>query len=102
MTDTAKAGWGCLTTIVITPLAIFLRAWALCVLWRWFLVPIGLPVLTYEQASGISIIFGFLCPQPPPINGQESGAEKWVRAIIVAFVLPLVSVGMGAFVRWLL
>jgi len=100
MTQAQKTGYGCLGSIALFPVSIFLRAWALCTLWLWFLVPMGLSPLSYETAAGISCIVSFLCP----ISSLRQSEEKpsWGKAYLQMLLQPLIAVMAGAFVRWLL
>ena len=58
-----------------------LDGWALSVLWGWFLVPtLGLPDLSFIQATGIAIIVEFLTYQH--IDTQPRDADKKTKLIV--------------------
>jgi hypothetical protein len=81
-----------ITTIIATPFAIALigllviqQAWAISVLWGWFLVPLGLPAIGIATAIGISAILSALHQ-----SRKSPGDEGWK------------SVGKAALKPWFL
>lgn len=59
MTDKEADAIGTLIALVCLPFLFFAEGWVLSWLWFWFLVPMGLPVVSWAQAYGIAI-FGWL------------------------------------------
>jgi predicted phage tail protein len=59
-------------TIAFVVASILFRAWALTVLWAWFLVPLGMVALSISSAIGISIIVGMFTQH----LAKESKDEK--------------------------
>lgn len=59
----------CLT---VTALAL-MRGWGISLLWNWFLVPLGLPVLGVVHAIGIGLTIAILTHNP---DGKEDDRES--------------------------
>lgn len=68
-----------------------IRAWAFCKIWAWFLVPVGLPDVTYLTAIGVSLLVGLVAPGSKK-KGEGPGLGE---AVAVGVVTPLLIVGMG-------
>ena len=65
--------------------------WALSVLWKWFILPLGAPQLSIGSAIGLSIVVGFLTAKP-----QDSKKEvDWTTVVPSALLSPLIAVGIG-------
>lgn len=90
-----KELFGCLGmftgAVALSIIHVILNAWALSVLWRWFIAPFSLPTLTIAQAAGISVIFNFLIREA--VNVDED--INWYKIIAKAIVPPIISVGIG-------
>lgn len=72
-----------ITAIVATPFAIALvvllaiqQAWAISVLWGWFIVPLGLPAIGIAAAVGVSVTVSALRGR----RGRSSDDGKWALA----------------------
>lgn len=85
-----------ITAIALTPLAIALvvllviqQAWAISVLWGWFIVPLGLPVIGTAAAVGISVTVSV-------IRGRRKGPDEegW-RAITMSALQPWFCLAIG-------
>ena len=79
------------------------RGYVLSTLWGWFVVPLfGLPKLAIAPAIGLSLVVGFLTYQTPPDveERKRDGVDKWVRIVVLAALLPALSLGMGWIVHW--
>jgi len=72
-------------TLVVPPymaLVYFLHAWVVCSLWGWFVVPFGLPALTYYHAVGISLLVGVL---------SDNGIKAINPDKLFVFLYPLIN-----------
>jgi hypothetical protein len=80
--------------------AMLLRAWALRILWGWFVVGyFSLPALTYVEAMGLAIVVGMF--KSTHVNKtQEGETAHWGAALIDMFSGPLLAVGTGWLVRY--
>lgn len=72
--------------------ASILNGWALVQLWGWFMVPLGLPVLSLPWAIGIAVVVSFLTNHNEPRKSDDVDVGK---AIGHAFLRPVISVGVG-------
>lgn len=80
--------------------SIFLRAWALTVLWGWFIVPtFHIAPITMTVAMGASVIIGlFRVAEYKALEETTDPLEKRKRYTHVAsqwLLVPLMSVAMG-------
>lgn len=44
----------------------FIRIYTIWLLWEWFLVPLGLPMVSYLHIIGLSMVIGMLFPSSKP------------------------------------
>ena len=91
---------GCIGLLVLAvaliALATVLNAWALKVLWGWFVAPVfELPNLGLFEAMGLSCIVSFLIASTKQDEEDEKEASAWVKAFTLAVIRPLLAVGMG-------
>lgn len=42
----------------------FAEAWLVATLWRWFLVPLGIPAIGNAHALGLSVLVSFIAKSP--------------------------------------
>lgn len=92
----------CLGYLLLLPLNMILRGYALCALWAWFIVPqFEVKPLTIPIALGISILAAMLTKN---INLDDKKTEEqtdqkrltgFVQSAFVAILLPLMSLGGG-------
>ena len=78
---------GFVALLIITSV---LNGWALSILWLWFLVPFGLPVLSIPQAIGIAMVVNYLTYQYIKNNDKD-----WGTALVAALARPFVALGIG-------
>lgn len=85
-----------ITTIVATPFAIALvvllaiqQAWAISILWGWFIVPLGVPAIGIAAAVGVSVTVSAL-------RGRRKGPddEGW-KALAKAALQPWFCLAVG-------
>lgn len=92
------AAVGLLVTLIV-PLAL-LRGWALAHLWSWFVVPLGVPVVGYVHAFGLSLVWSFFEGAKKP--SEDQGWIIILRSAITGVATSLLTVGAGWIVRqWL-
>jgi hypothetical protein len=73
------------------------EGWVLSTLWRWFLVPMGAPVISTVQAVGIDLCLTVpligLFPMGQPTDTHEQKVAQlglfWGRRLVVLMVLGL-------------
>jgi hypothetical protein len=83
--------------IILVPLSIIMHGWVSSIMWGWFIVPLfGLPVLTIPYAIGISAVAAlFKGNSSTNKDDNKSATTKFLEALFVAFVSPLISLGFG-------
>lgn len=53
--------------------------WCLHVVWGWHLVPLGLPALTWAQATAACLIAGFMTRRFPQDSDRVEPPKEWKR-----------------------
>lgn len=82
-----------ITALVVWGVAIPLRAWALKVLWGWFVVPLGVVAIGKAHALGISSLFALLAVGQLRDYRDE---DDWkMNHYGVPIVAPLTSLLLG-------
>jgi hypothetical protein len=75
------------TILTLCGVAMFLRAFALATLWRWFAVPLGLPAIGWAHAYGFGLLVNLAAASAKAIKDRDiadaaaesrdaTGAEK--------------------------
>jgi len=87
-----------LLAIPIMLLLIIYHAWVISILWLWFAVPIGLPVLTTYQVAGLYLIksMAFNTWQPK----TRTDAEK-KKDFLLALLGPIFILMIAYIFKWL-
>ena len=88
--------------IVLVVPELFLDAWIVMLLWRWFVVPIlNLPALGYLQAMGISLVIGYLTYHGSAARKKEdqpSPEDMIIHWLVYSVLLRLYTL----FIGWIL
>jgi hypothetical protein len=95
-----EAAVGCITAIPVAILAFVVKAWALVILWGWFITPTWhVDAPTKTVALGLSILWGTLTHDPGAARKDTDDESYWTTytAILVG---PVVSVGLGWLVKY--
>lgn len=72
-----------------------LRGWAIALLWRWFVTPLGVAALSIAHAIGIScLMLMFATITKPPDDEDE--IERLCFDTSAAVIVPLLAVAVGA------
>ena len=80
--------------LVTLPIAFFLNALTFQMLWKWFLVPIGVPALGLGAAAGVSMLIGYSTHHFDQARLTASDEQK--LALIVYQVLhPIIALCVG-------
>ena len=92
--------FGAIAAIVgVTALGVVVNGWVLSHLWIWFLVPLGLPVISVAHCIGISMVTSWLTYQYQTSKGEEDGSKVLTNLAIVFIVRPLATLGIGYIVK---
>jgi hypothetical protein len=74
-------------------------SWAIATLWSWFVVPLGVQVISYAHAYGVTLLVRVLTIKTGDLETKEnSDAPFFVRAVgraALVVLLSLVAVGFG-------
>lgn len=78
-----------LTILIVAP-GMFLRAAVLEILWRWYLVPLGAPHMTFAGAFGITIVSLLMLARPGGSKDRNHYLE-WLSSLMVPAILLLIG-----------
>lgn len=87
--DTAKAT---LLIIVVIVAALF-RVHVITVLWRWFMVPLGVMELSWLHAFGLCVLIGLVWSKPP--TDAEMLPKRMDARIGFACAVPILALLFG-------
>ena len=92
-------GW---ILILFTAPVMLINAWAVVVLWAWFVLPIVpfLPPLGYAQAIGIQLVMSAILPHPTSLCEDKRTISEKVGVLIEIALAPVFLVGVGWLVRY--
>lgn len=97
-TENKTLALGCAVLFLSVPAAL-LRGWVLSLLWAWFVVPLGVPPITYLHAVGISLLASLLTHKNSPADDaaleKKNAHEKIVEGIATMLVGPLFVLLLG-------
>lgn len=86
----------CIGTIVGaiagTVLAIISSGYALSMMWKWFITPLGVQEISIIQAVGISSMFGMI--KGVSFDDDDRDMNAWMKTLILIGA-PLLSLGFG-------
>lgn len=68
-----------------------LRGWAVLMLWGWYAVPLGAPVIGLAQAWGVSWLVSLLTWQQMP---RDEDADP-IYGVVLSATISLLAVGIG-------
>lgn len=86
-----------LGTSVVVGLIAFaavIEGFVLTVLWRWFMVPLGAPLLTIPTAIGIALIVGMLTHQH-----SKQDDDAWIHKLVGGLTGPPLILCVGWVVK---
>jgi len=85
-----------LTVLLLAMLAtVAIDAWAVVVLWRWFLVPAGMAAISMRTAVGVDLIANLIHRQ-----SAAGVAPTWSNLINRVVLVPALCMGVGLLFRW--
>lgn len=76
------------------------RAFAITYLWKWFVVPLGLPPIGIAHAYGLSLCLMVMTPHAwmMGIEGGNKGGDNAWEEIVLNILMWLLMLGLGAIV----
>lgn len=98
---------GCLFIVIylgVSPVLYILNGWILSVLWRWFIVHLGVQPISVPAAIGIAIVAGFLTRQiwEKHCTDDRTSDDKIIDSIaylVTSIAYPLIALGIGWIVK---
>lgn len=95
-----------LSSFVLSPIAFLLRAFVVMVLWNWFLVALGAPLLPFWLAAGVLLMINFVksngvTEKADPTDTETFTKTPFVYAIVyfaIQVLTSIITLGFG----WLL
>lgn len=78
------------------------RGWAASVLWGWFAVPLGAPVVDVLPAMGLLLVVTLVRgaqPNPEADVPEPAKTNRWTARAVADVLLPLILLALGAIVR---
>lgn len=79
-----------LSRLLLTAASIALTAIAVAILWRWFLVPFGIPEIGAMHAMGLVATIRLVAVAPLLVKDEKEDHRAWL-----ALLLPMWVLGMG-------
>lgn len=81
--------------------AVMIDGYVVMNLWRWFLVPLSLPAISYLHAAGISMLVEYMCPTVDLSDVAKKEDNSPIMTMVVKIiglliVKPLVVLGIGS------
>lgn len=94
-----KAQYIALLFVLMWPLT-FWKGYLVSIMWRWFLVPLGVPAVGAWHVIGIALVVSVMT-KPQPFKSGEPLYWKTITDLVFAAVLawPLLF-GLAALIRW--
>lgn len=89
------APWLVAAIVVISFLLGMLHTWAVRKLYVWFLMPLGLPALSFWHIFGINVLIGLAIKQTLPTDKDK----KWWEHLLMPVVGDLLAVGLGFLIK---
>jgi len=96
-----KDASGCIVSVLsivaLVVINIVVNAWALTILWAWFVVPVfALPILTIGQAAGLACIISFIWGGNGRKSEYKTGSVEWWSELVSKAVFnPVLAVAVG-------
>ncbi len=101
-----KSATGCVVALLSIPVLIVLsvvaNAYALSVLWGWFVVPLfALPALSIPVAMGLSVIVNFMTSHSTTESKTSDDDEPW-ETLLKAFIYVIFRPGFALLFGWII
>ena len=83
--------------LAFLPVSVMSSGTALAILWRWFVVPLGVPEIGLWQASGISALVGLMTMKMGDYAHRE---DPGVKAAVEGILSRLIFAWLCVLVAW--
>lgn len=85
---------GVLGFVAFLALLALLNGWAIATLWGWFVVPLGMKVISFAHAYGLSLLISVTMSTRGIQNNGDSKATI-AKGIMLPIMLPIMAVLFG-------
>lgn len=86
------------TIFAVLAAGVIVNGYVLSILWVWFVVPLGLPVISVAHCIGIAMVSSWLTYQHQ--TTKEEDKEKALENLLIVFIIrPLAVLGIGYIVK---
>lgn len=89
-----------LSFIFFLPLSMY-QGWVFNVLWKWFLVPFGLPVFNLWQSIGIMIVLSYATKSTNLKNDQDA-FDHFIESLSISLFRPATILISGWIIHFFL
>lgn len=79
-----------LSVLAVMPVILVARTVSLALLWRWFVVPLGVVPISPAHAFGLTVIVSFL-----QSGKKEEKSKPWKEEAFLTIATALLASGMG-------
>lgn len=83
----------------VLALSVIVNGYVLSILWVWFVVPLGLPVISVAHSIGLAMVTGWLTYQYQTNKKEEDNIKALTEFAILFIVRPLAVLGVGYIVK---
>ncbi len=83
----------------VLALGVIVNGYVLSILWVWFIVPLGLPVISVAHSIGIAMVTNWLTYQYQTNKKEEDNSKALTELAILFIVRPLAVLGIGYIVK---
>ena len=87
--------WKVILFLIALPFTFMARAWALAVMWAWFVVPLGVPSIGWAHAFGLATTVGIFMSRRGETKQDEDDDHPVATAMVASLLGPVAVVGMG-------
>lgn len=100
MKSDSPPGWLVLTCVALGIGSAFFGAYVFCVMWDWFIVPLGMKSISMAHAFGIRGFYQYITASFVPRKIEdEDKTDALIKATVTLVFAPLFTLAFGAFVR---
>ena len=83
----------------VLALSVIVNGYVLSILWVWFVVPLGLPVISVAHSIGLAMVTGWLTYQYTN-KKEEDNIKALISEFAILFIVrPLAVLGVGYIVK---
>jgi hypothetical protein len=97
---TPAPAWLWLLAFASFPTSVVIYAWSYATLWAWFVVPLGMPVIGWAHASGLSLLVHLVTLKREPEETEKDQNKLLTRGLWWAYLPGPMCVAVGWVLHW--